>query len=207
MPLPDPFIIGLAGRAGAGKDTAAAYLVDHYGFHRFAFADGLRGMLLNLLDHTNIDHTWVTDPKLKEMPIPGIGASYRQLAQTLGTEWARQHFGDDFWLRVADLHLGLQPHSGMSAPLHDRIVISDVRFFNEAKWIRSRGGLVIRVERASQAVPPHISEQLANEIEVYSTLTNDGEISKLHRQLDRIAELVNVGPRKLASHPQEAIEQ
>ncbi len=30
-PLPDPIVIGIAGHAGAGKDTAALYLVERYG--------------------------------------------------------------------------------------------------------------------------------------------------------------------------------
>ena len=34
-------ILGLAGQAGAGKDTVADYLVSNYGFMRFAFSDCL----------------------------------------------------------------------------------------------------------------------------------------------------------------------
>jgi dephospho-CoA kinase len=35
--------IGLVGTAGSGKDTAAGYLVENFGFMRFAFADRLNG--------------------------------------------------------------------------------------------------------------------------------------------------------------------
>jgi dephospho-CoA kinase len=34
-------IIGLAGKAGTGKDTIADYLVRKYGFVKFAFSDAL----------------------------------------------------------------------------------------------------------------------------------------------------------------------
>ncbi|MBK8772141.1 MAG: hypothetical protein IPM06_17205 [Rhizobiales bacterium] len=35
-------LIGLAGKAGSGKDSVADYLVRHYGFIKFSFADALR---------------------------------------------------------------------------------------------------------------------------------------------------------------------
>ncbi len=205
MPRLDPFILGIAGRAGSGKDTAAEYLVDAYGYHRFAFADPLRDMIFTLLDQANTDHSWCTEPALKEKLIPGLNVSYRQLAQTLGTEWARKHFGEDFWLRTAELHLGLRAGAiGISAPLHERIVIPDVRFPNEAAWIRSLGGAVIHIERrGATPVRDHISEQHA--FPVWTSLHNDGPVDQLHRQLDRIAELLNT-PRiqKAALEPAEA---
>ena len=198
MPQPDPFIIGFSGRAGAGKDTAADYLAERYGFQRFAFADALRAMLFSLLDHMHIDPAWLTEPALKESVIPGLGASYRQLAQTLGTEWGRRELGDDFWLRVADMHLGLQPYAGgLTAPLHDRIVITDVRFHNEVQWVRQRGGCVIGINRSTPAVRPHISEQLIESLEVWTSINNDGPLDNLHRKLDRLAELMNLGQRQI----------
>lgn len=207
MPRPDPFIVGFSGRAGAGKDTAADYLVQHYGFQRFAFADGLRAMLFALLDHAHVDHAWVTEPTLKESVIPGLGASYRQLAQTLGTEWARRELGDDFWLRVADMTLGLQPYAGgLSAPLHDRIVISDVRFHNEVQWIRNRGGCVIGINRSTQTVRPHISERLIDSLEIWTSINNDGPLDKLYRQLDRLAELMNLEQRAPVAAHAELVE-
>lgn len=206
MPRPDPFIVGFTGRAGAGKDTAADYLVERYGFHRFAFAGALREMLSTLLDHAGVDLAWLTEPGLKESVIPGIGASYRQLAQTLGTEWARRELGDDFWLRIADLHLGLVPDAGslFKAPLHDRIVISDVRFHNEVQWIRRRGGCVIGINRSTAAVRPHISEKLIESLEIWTSINNDGPLEKLHRQVDRLAELMNLEPRERVAQPEAA---
>ena len=41
-------ILGFAGPAGAGKDTAAAHLVAHHGYERRAFADPMRAALYAL---------------------------------------------------------------------------------------------------------------------------------------------------------------
>lgn len=43
-----PRRIGVSGKARSGKDTLAGYLVDRYGFVRFAFADRLRELAVEL---------------------------------------------------------------------------------------------------------------------------------------------------------------
>ena len=40
-----PSLIGIAGAAGAGKDTVANHLVQHYGYTVYKFADPLKRML------------------------------------------------------------------------------------------------------------------------------------------------------------------
>lgn len=174
-------IIGLMGLAGAGKDTAADHLEAVHGFARYAFADPMRTMLEAMLVDAGLDYAYMYEPALKEQPIPGIGHSYRHLAQTLGTEWGRQQLGTDFWLNLAGLNLGL-PH----APIHDRIVITDVRFPNEAAWIQQHGGKVLRIQRNTAPVRSHISEQLMTEIEPWATVDNFGPVEHLHAQLDAL---------------------
>lgn len=196
MHRPDPFILGLTGPAGVGKDTAAEHLVRAHGFHRFAFADPLREMLFALLEQAGIDYAWVTEPHLKERPIPGLGVSYRQLAQTLGTEWGRQQLGADFWLRVAGLSLGLSSAVlGAHHPIHDRIVIPDVRFPDEAAWIQRLGGAVIRIERPTMPVREHISEQLLTCFQPWATVLNTGTVPELHAALDPLIATLPLPPR------------
>ena len=65
-------------------------------------------MLEALLTECGLDYAHCFEPGLKEQPIPGLQRSYRELAQTLGTEWGRQLQGEDFWLRCAGLCTGLQ---------------------------------------------------------------------------------------------------
>ena len=70
--------------------------------------------------------------------------------QTLGTEWGRELINPELWLILAKQRL-LNFGPGM--------VIADVRFENEAEWVRSQGGRVIHIERPSAvAVEVHASE-------------------------------------------------
>lgn len=177
----DPLVIGLAGRAGSGKDTAAAYLSSCHAFERYAFAEPMRDMLEQMLIAAGLDYAYLFEPHLKERPIPGIDVSYRHLAQTLGTEWGRKLIGEDFWLRLADCALGFP-----DSPIHDRIVVSDVRFPNEADWVRKRGGIVVRIDREVAPVRDHISEQLLDQIEPFRRIDNTGSIDQLTEQLDEL---------------------
>lgn len=181
---PDPLIIGLAGRAGVGKDTAAAWLFGRHGFERYAFADPLRSMLGQLLADAGVDPGYLYESAAKELVIPELGVSARQLMQTLGTEWGRS-LRPDFWLRMAELALGLP-----DAPVHDRIVISDVRFPDEAAWIKARGGFVLRIERpTAPGVRAHVSEAL--QFAADATIDNSLTLALLHLQLDEaISDLV-----------------
>lgn len=139
-------VIGLHGRARAGKDTVANFIISHRGGYLYSFADPIRAMLVPL----GID---MSDPywqARKEDVIPALGVSPRRLMQTLGTEWGRQIISPDLWLIMAKQRL-LNFGPGM--------VIADVRFENEASWVRSQGGRVIHVERPKNvAVEAHASE-------------------------------------------------
>ena len=186
MTLPDPYIIGLAGAAGAGKDTVADWLCDHHGFERAAFADSLKEMLEALLTGLGIDYAYLYERGLKEQPIPGLNVSARHLMQTLGTEWGRNQLGSGFWLKTMELRLGLSTIP--TTPVHDRIVITDVRFPDEAQWIRAFGGVIVRVQRdGAQAIPlAHHSSELQH-IRADRVLLNDRSLEDLHERVDHLA--------------------
>jgi hypothetical protein len=135
-----PLLIGLTGRAGAGKDTVACYLEAQYAFAPIGFADPIRDMLGVLLQHVDVDGAWLCERELKELPAPVLGLSYRHLAQTLGTEWGRTLHAD-LWLRIAEFRVNQRLDGG------DNVVLCDVRFPNEAAWLRAAGGQLVRVER------------------------------------------------------------
>lgn len=183
MNRPDPLIIGLTGQAGAGKDTVATYLCERYGFVADAFAEPIRDMATVLLNGIGIDYACLFERDLKERVIPELGISGRRLMQTLGTEWARNTVGLDFWIKHASLRLGLD-NLPVSTPVHDLIVLTDVRFPNEAQWIKSLGGLLVRVNRSTAPVAFHESEQHIAGLLCDRTLHNTGTVEDLQRQID-----------------------
>ena len=191
--LPDPYIVGLAGLAGAGKDTAADRLCDEHGFERWAFAEPIRTMVMALLVEVGIDYDCIYDRARKERPTPHLDVSPRQMLQTLGMAF-RDRFDPQFWVRATSMALGLHDLPN-STPVHDRIVITDVRFPEEAAWIKSFGGVIVRIDRdgAGLAGPTghHASEN--QHIKASFRITNNGTVADLHEHIDHMAAYLLTG--------------
>ena len=179
------FLIGLAGYAGTGKDTVRSILQD-LGYTGFAFADPIRGMLRELLTSSGIDDRFIDDRAFKETPIHELGVSYRQMAQTLGTEWGR-NLAPDFWLRIAQAYMDEQIDLGGT-----HFTVSDVRFANEAQWIRDNGGVIWRIERP-QAMPvrAHVSEAEIYHFKADTVIDNTGSVGDLHRAVTNALDALN----------------
>lgn len=170
-----PILIGLSGYAGTGKDTVREMLQDQ-GYTGFAFADPIRGMLRELLTSSGIDDRFIDEREFKEVPIHELGVSYRQMAQTLGTEWGR-NLAPDFWLRIAKSYMDEQIDLGGT-----HFCVSDVRFPNEAQWVRDQGGVIWRVTRPQAApIRAHVSERLLTEFSTDAEIHNGGSVGDLHR--------------------------
>lgn len=169
-------IIGIAGKARVGKDTVAKYLWTAYGYTRVAFADPLKVAAQAIFGLTS-EQTW--DDDLKEVPIPYWGYSPRQLFQLLGSDCVKPVFGADIWARHMHLNLLALPE--------DDLVIPDVRFEQEAAYIRNMGGTILHLTRPdAPAVNPHASEDgiVLRLLDV--TLVNDGSLQDLYQEVDRV---------------------
>ncbi len=174
-------LIGLHGLARTGKDTTAQYLVAHFDLIAYAFAYPLKAALEQMF-HLTTAHL---DGELKEVPLPGIGKSPRELMQLLGTEWGRQTVHPQLWLLLARQHLDhmLELRDGHIPGF----VISDVRFENEAQWIRDQGGVVVHIHRPdAQAVAGHSSERGIGIHDNDFVVRNDAGLQHLYEQLDRL---------------------
>lgn len=177
-------IIGMAGPARSGKDTAADHLVNQWGFTKLGFATPLKNMIAVMLNQS-VD--WILDAAHKEQNIPEIGYSPRHLMQTLGTDWARNILDDQFWIRLANRQLNELYRQGFAG-----VVITDCRFENEAKMIRDRGGLICHISRSST---PQVREHASEiGIEFQSNdwkLANSNSIPILHKQVNQMVTAYN----------------
>ena len=176
------FLIGLAGRARSGKDTVASMITDQL---RADHGERKGGMLVSFADPIKnmIDAGFhpITDQYtgLKESPIPGIGKSLRELYQTLGTEWGRQMVHPDIWVTLAMSEVN---HYIQRMP----VIITDVRFENEAQAIRERGGHLWHIERPNApAANTHISEQQQLMQPGDTIIDNSGTLADLRAVVDR----------------------
>ncbi len=162
-----PRLIGLAGKAGSGKDTAAAMLDGE----RFGFADPLYKAIAEMF---GLDVEWMKDRANKDTVIEWIGKSPRQLLQTLGTEWGRGCIHRDIWVKI-----GLRKAESILWAGKNSI-ITDVRFDNEVHAIRDAGGEVWRIEREGIAeVAKHESEYGLPDFLISRTIFNNGTIDEL----------------------------
>lgn len=188
MPLPRPLtVIGLTGLAGTGKDTVAALLRAHCGASTLAFADALRAeiadafcletifltrretkeqtlpalALKNCTERAFVDRLIVHHAAgLADDGIEGerlnlaAPRSPRQIMQWWGTEYRRAQDAA-YWVRKAH-----QTISWLSkAEQADLVVLSDVRFANEAELVRCWGGQIWQVLRpGAHPANAHTSE-------------------------------------------------
>lgn len=177
-------LIGLEGRARTGKDTCADYLVEKHGFIKYSFAGPLKKMLWSGLGLAPGDYV---DTDTKEAVIPWLGVSYRQAAQTLGTEWGRNCINQNLWVLLAQNFVARQLaiNSFESTPMVTGVVFSDVRFNNEAEWLRSAGGRIFHLARKDAAmVRDHPSEHGVAARNEDALILNFGTKEQLYATLD-----------------------
>lgn len=172
-------LIGITGRIGSGKTTAAMYMCERYGFARHRFASPLKAML-HCLGLTPLH----TDGELREKPCKILGGmTPRYAMQTLGTEWGRDLVSKTLWVDAWKATM----------PQNIPVVVDDVRFANEAEAVYEMGGTVIRIDRPEGAtydvhmVGKHASEDLEFSVFEYNRVINDGTIYDLECIIGEIA--------------------
>ncbi|MGW6600563.1 deoxynucleotide monophosphate kinase family protein [Streptomyces sp. NPDC055036] len=186
------FLIGLSGYARSGKDTAAQALADR-GWRRAAFADKLREFLLALDPLLPALHGHGGQPFRLRRYVEAWGwerakdehPEVRALLQRAGTEAGRRVLGANVWVNAL-----FEEHEDAPA-----LVVSDVRFPNEAQAISDRGGVVIRVERPGYGPRRneygviHESETALDNWSFDHLLSNDGTACELREKLRGVAKL------------------
>jgi hypothetical protein len=175
-------IIGLVGFIGAGKGTVRDILVREHGYHGFAFADALKDAVSTIFTwprgllegdsnasrafRERIDPWW--SHKLSYEVTP------RLILQKMGTEACRHGIADNIWIAALEKRI----HG------YEDVVISDCRFPNELDFVRSAGGVIVRVKRGEEPsleeqMKMHISETAWNYVVPDYVIDNDGTLQEL----------------------------
>lgn len=129
-------IIGLAGKMGVGKNYIADELhkiLEKKGIHviKIAFADQLK---INCICKYNIPFNEVyTGEKNNKI---------RTLLQKTGTEEGRDVYGENIWINYIDTWIKVLAKGSLNKIV---FIITDVRFKNEADYIKKNQGKVINI--------------------------------------------------------------
>jgi hypothetical protein len=171
-------LIGIMGPAGAGKDTAADYLLERCPAIKRAMAKPLYDMVNAFFADVGIIPKW-HDRAWKEGLLPGFDVSPRHMLQQCGTEWGRG-LRPDFW------HLPML-RAIASAKVYLRgVVIPDVRFDDEAELVLENGGFLLHIDSPwVEPVKDHISNQPVWERFPCWVIKNEhGDLPGMRRKLD-----------------------
>lgn len=142
-----PLLIGIAGRAGAGKDTLARYLIsaarrEGFTLERRGLADALKDTARPLFGLTKRD---VTTPEGKARVLDS-GRSVRSILQDFGV--GVRAIDSSAWVRVL--------LAAARRSTADGIIVPDIRFANEAAEM----DVVLRIHRPGARIieSTHVSE-------------------------------------------------
>lgn len=122
--------------------------------------------------------------------------SGREYLQWFGTEAVRQTFGENFWIDQTlpdPLPLALGAGWADSAPFEalaraypdtDLVVVTDLRFLNEAQRVKALGGTVWETTREGTSGNAHASEAPLPRDLVDLTIPNDGTLEDLQATVE-----------------------
>ena len=213
-------LIGISGKAGAGKSTLGNMLSKLSGYPTLGLADTLKqkvntifgwdnrhsfGSLKEEEQYTKVTHISQINLILNtcwngiiDMDYDKLRAFYtvfepyvcfdnmgfiqwkispRKAYQLFGTEFGRKQLKDTLWLDLAQDH---------------DIIWTDVRFDNEAEYLKSKGGILIEVvsDRETTKESSHSSEAGVDKSYISITIDNTGTLKKLEKEAEKVWKVI-----------------
>lgn len=177
-------LIGITGHKFSGKSTVAKMLSEMLNYRVVSFADKLKdvtcvlsGCTREQLEDYDFKESVLVPNHLKPYCGNAEFPTYRAFLQHFGSEVMRG-VNDNIWIDCTLSNCG------------EDCIVSDCRFPNEAKAVKARGGIVIKVERPdAKAEDSHQSETRIDEIVPDIIIENNSDLKALQGNVSALVEL------------------
>lgn len=187
-----PNLIGLCGQKRSGKDTAALYLIEKHNYIKYSFAGALKSACSEIF---MFDYEQTEGSKKEEFD-ERWNINPRKVFQRFGTEIFRDNLEqffpemkflkNNFWIYRFKIWYQQQVKKNPNV----KIIVTDVRFQNEADIIKELGGIIIKIHRKKlNNTDNHSSEINIINISADYNINNDSTIESYYGNLKSILNL------------------
>lgn len=169
-----------------GKSTACNILRPRFAYLRASFADPLKAMIRALLKECLLSDEEIERymTEAKEETIELVGASYRHVARTLGTEWGRVTIKESLWIDI------MQNKINAASTLPTGFCIDDMRFPNELEMLKRNDFKFVKIVRDTErdlTQDQHVSDTALRDFDDFDhVIDNNGGHAELSKALERI---------------------
>jgi dephospho-CoA kinase/NTP pyrophosphatase (non-canonical NTP hydrolase) len=193
-----PIIIAFCGLAQSGKSTAMRAVrqflkanAPNAAVHELSFAEPLKEAYRAITGEAFLDVA-----EYKNAPSAMFeGLTNRQVIQKMGTDALRNSFDKRVWIKCLQKKV-----EGIAQNGHESyVLISDLRFANEADWVISNNGIIVQIRRKGVVSDGHESEDTVL-IPGY-LIKNDGTLEELYEKINNLCWAV-VMPEKKDKSPE-----